>query len=89
MPSLLIHPGNVLIHRNVRNSKYEPLVDKIDLPEADPQYAHAKVAEGRDTTISIKQIASAGISSKKTQIFVTSLTMCKMLKMILRLEKMQ
>ena len=89
MPSLLIHPGNVLIHRNVRNSKNDPLVDKIDLPEADPQYAHAKQAEGRETTISIKQLASAGISSKKTQIFVMWLTTCKMLKMILRLEKLQ
>lgn len=54
MPSLLIHPGNVLIHRNVRNSKYEPLVDKIDLPEADPQYAHAKLVEGYETFVSIK-----------------------------------
>ena len=54
MPSLLIHPGNVLIHRNVRNSKYDPLVDKIDLPEANPQYAHAKLVEGYETFVSIK-----------------------------------
>ena len=46
--------GNVLIHRNVRNSKYDPLVDKIDLPEADPQYAHAKLVEGYETFVSIK-----------------------------------
>lgn len=58
------------MHRTFRNSKYDPLVDKVDLLEDNPQCAHAKLAEGRETNVSLKQLAMAGISSnKKTIIF--------------------
>ena len=45
---------------NVRHSKYDPIVDdEIDLL-ANPQYAFAKLQDGRETTVSTKQLAPAG-----------------------------
>ena len=40
LPSWLSEPGKVLLRRFVRQSKQEPLVDEVDLLEANPQYAH-------------------------------------------------
>ena len=51
---VLAHPWNV------RHSKYDPIVDdEIDLL-ANPQYAFAKLPDGRETTVSTKQLAPAG-----------------------------
>ena len=46
--------------RNVRRSKYDPLVDEVDLIEANPQYAHVRLQNGRETTVSIRQLAPPG-----------------------------
>ena len=40
VPTWLSRPGPVLLKRHVRLSKYDPLVDKVDLIEANPSYAH-------------------------------------------------
>ena len=63
LPSWLCKPGQVLMRRNVRSSKYEPLVDVVDLLEANTRYAHVKLPNGRETTVSLKQLAPAGGSS--------------------------
>ena len=57
MPSWLIQPGTVLRNRNVRRRKNEPLVDEVELVEANPHYAHVKFPDGRETTVSTKQLA--------------------------------
>ena len=45
-------------------------MDEVDLLETNPQYAHVKLAEGRETTVLIKQLSPAGISSNEnTNIF--------------------
>ena len=49
-----------VIERHVRNSKYDPLVDELNLLEADPQYAHVPVPHGREDMVSIKHLASLG-----------------------------
>ena len=59
MPSWLMQPGTVIIKRNVRRSKYEPLVDEVELVEANPRYAHVIFPDGRETTVSTKQVAPA------------------------------
>ena len=70
MPSWLMHPGKVLMCRNDKNSKYDPLMDEVDVLEANPQYTHLEVAKGHETTISFKRLAPAGISSNEnTNIF--------------------
>ena len=55
-----MQPGTVLRKRNVRRSKYEPLVDEVELVEANPYYAHVKFPDGREATVSTKQLAPTG-----------------------------
>lgn len=60
LPTWLSSPGKVLLRRFVRHSKNEPLVDEVDLLEANPQYAHIRHADGRESTVSIKDLAPRG-----------------------------
>ena len=56
----LFLPGPVLLKRQVKSSKYEPLVDEVHLIEANSQYAHVRFPSGRETTISLKHLAPIG-----------------------------
>lgn len=57
LPSWLMSPGPVLMKRNVRFSKYEPSVDEVELLEANPSYSFVRLPDGRETTVSNKQLA--------------------------------
>ena len=65
IPSWLTNPGKVFMKRNVRQSKHEPLVDEVDLLEANTHYAHIRYPDGRETTVSTRQLAPNGDSSDK------------------------
>ena len=56
IPSWLTTPGPVLLKRHVRNSTFEPLVDGVELIEANP-YAHVKLPNGKEGTVSLKHLA--------------------------------
>ena len=43
--------------KDMRNNKYEPLVDEVQLIEANPQYAHIRYPDGRETTVSLRHLA--------------------------------
>ena len=60
LPSWLSSPGPVLLRKFVRQSKYEPLVDEVELVEANPQYAHVRFPNGRESTVSIRDLAPSG-----------------------------
>ena len=60
LPSWLTSPGKVLLKRHVRQSKYEPLVEEVDLLEANPNYAHIRKADGKETTVSLRDLAPRG-----------------------------
>ena len=45
LPSWLIQPGPVLVRRFVR-SKTDPLVDEVELLEANPNFARVRSADG-------------------------------------------
>ena len=57
VPSWLLYPGKVLLRRHVRESKYDPLVEEVDLLETNPQYAHVRLSNGRETTVSLRHLA--------------------------------
>ena len=57
MPTWLLNPGNVLLKKNVRQSKYEPYVEEVELLEANPSYARVKWPGGKDSNVSLRQIA--------------------------------
>lgn len=60
IPTWLTAPGPVLLRRYVRRSKQDPLVDEVDLIEANTQYAHVRHANGREDTVSIRDLAPVG-----------------------------
>lgn len=57
LPSWLMTPGPVLLKKNVRNSKYDNIVERVQLIEANPAYSHVQLPDGRETTVSNRQLA--------------------------------
>jgi len=57
IPSWLATPGPVLLKRHVRSSKFEPLVDEVELIEANPNYAYVRFPDGREDTVALKHLA--------------------------------
>ena len=60
LPSWLLSPGPVYLKRHVRTSKYDPLVDEVELIEANPQYAHVRLPDGKESTVSLRHLAPVG-----------------------------
>ena len=60
LPAWLTTPGPVLMRKNVRQSKYDPLVEEVELVECNPQYAHVRMSDGRECTVSLRQLAPTG-----------------------------
>ena len=67
LPSWLSSPGRVLMRRNVRSSKYDPLVDEVELLDCNPMYAHVRLQDGRETTVSLHQLAPVGFNHDPNQ----------------------
>ena len=66
-PSWLCSPGTVLVRRHVRHNKYEPLVEEADLIHATPQYAHIRFKNGRESTVSLRDVAPVPDSGYSNQ----------------------
>ena len=62
IPTWFRNPGPALLRRFVHNSKYEPLVDEVELLDANPSYAPIRFRDGRESTISIRDLAPVGSS---------------------------
>ena len=60
LPSWLSQPGKVLYKRGVRPSKFDPLVDEVDLLNANQQYTFIQTKDGREVTVPTKSFAPAG-----------------------------
>ncbi|KAL7637910.1 UNVERIFIED_CONTAM: hypothetical protein RMT77_011523 [Armadillidium vulgare] len=58
IPSWLVEPGSVLLKKYVR-CKDDPLVEEVQLLEANPQFAHVRFPNGREDTVSIRDLAPA------------------------------
>jgi len=50
--------GSVLNQRHTRSSKFEPLVDEVELIHATPSYAHIRLQNGGKATDLLRDIAS-------------------------------
>ena len=57
VPTWLLKPGPVYVRRHALRSKYEPHVEKVDLLEANPEYAFVRFSSGRETTVSLRDVA--------------------------------
>ena len=51
-----LKPGPIFVKRHVRN-KDEPLVDEAELLEVNPNYAHVRLRDGTETTVSIRDLS--------------------------------
>lgn len=60
LPSWLVTPGPVLLKRFDRTSKYEPLVEEVDLLESNPEYAVIRHNSGRESTVALQHLAPRG-----------------------------
>lgn len=63
LPTWLSTPGPVLMKNHCRGNKYEPLVQEVELIEANPEYAHVKLPDGRETSVSLRHLAPRGDST--------------------------
>ena len=50
-------PGPVFLRRFVRQNKNENLVEEVDLIEANPTYASIRYSDGRESTVSVRDLA--------------------------------
>ena len=57
LPEWLCHPGPVFLRNFVRSSKHDDLVQKVDLLEANPLYARIRYNDGRESTVSLRDVA--------------------------------
>ena len=53
---LWLKPGPIFVKKHVRN-KDESLVEEVELIECNPTYAHVRLSKGRETTVSVRDIA--------------------------------
>ena len=60
IPTWLATPGPLYIKCQVRTSKMDPLVDEVELLQANPHYAHVHYPDGRETTVATKHLAPKG-----------------------------
>jgi hypothetical protein len=48
------------MEKHVHASKYDPLVEEVDLIEANVDYAYVQLADGRETTVSTSHLVPRG-----------------------------
>ena len=61
LPNWLVNPGTVLLRKHVRN-KGDSLCDEVDLLEANPSFAVVRFRDGRESTVSTKDLAPYPLS---------------------------
>ena len=57
LPTWLTVPGPVFLKRVDRASKYDSLVEEVELVYCNPQYAHVVHADGKQETVSLRRLA--------------------------------
>uniref|UniRef100_A0A2C9LZ67 Integrase catalytic domain-containing protein n=1 Tax=Biomphalaria glabrata TaxID=6526 RepID=A0A2C9LZ67_BIOGL len=57
LPKWLTSPGPVLLKRNNRSSKYDPLTKEVELVNSNPQYALIRTPTSREETVSLRLLA--------------------------------
>ena len=65
IPTWLTAGELVLLRKHVRHSKYDPLVDEVELLEVNPQFAHVRFPDGKEATVSVRDLAPRGQSPRE------------------------
>ena len=56
----------MLLRRFVRSSKTDDLVDEVELVDVNPTYAHIRYPDGRESTVSLRDLAPCPSASTDT-----------------------
>ena len=73
LPSFLIQPGPILMRRFIR-SKSDPLVEEVELLDANRSFSHVCFANGRESTVSTGDLATRSVDDfEVTNVRQTSL----------------
>ena len=65
-------PGPVLLKRFTCNSKYDPLVEEVELLEANPRYNHVRFSTGSEDTVANKHFAHYAIIRKNRKLLLNN-----------------
>ena len=57
MPSWLNSGDRAYLRNRVRQSKFDPVVEEVEILDVNPQYAHVKLPSGNESTVSIHDLA--------------------------------
>ena len=57
VPSWLTTAETAYLRKRVRQSKYEPLVEEVEILHSNPEYAHVRLPSGIESTVSIRDLA--------------------------------
>ena len=63
LPGWLTTPGPVMLRNFVKNSKHDPLVQKVHLIEANPAYARVQFDGGRESNVSLRDLAPCPVAN--------------------------
>ena len=63
LPSWLTAPGRALLRKHNRTSKYDPLVDEVEILEANPHYANVRLPNGNEAKVSLRDLAPTALFS--------------------------
>ena len=73
IPTWLSSPGRVLLRRENRSSKYDPLTEEVELLMCNPQYAVVRLPSGKEETVSLRHLApSPSTTTSEHSFFVQS-----------------
>ncbi|KAA3680872.1 uncharacterized protein DEA37_0001036 [Paragonimus westermani] len=60
LPKWLISGGQVLLKKQQRAFKYDPVVEEVELLVCNPPFAHVRLPNGKEETVSVKHLAPRG-----------------------------
>ncbi|BHF76430.1 hypothetical protein SprV_0501952800 [Sparganum proliferum] len=60
LPMRLTSPGRVLLKKSNKQSKFDSLVEEVELLQCNPQYAQIRFNNGREETVSVRLLAPSG-----------------------------
>ena len=60
-----VKPGPIYVKNHNRNDKSDLLVEEAELLEANPQYAYVRLEDGRETPVSLQDLAPKAITSRE------------------------
>ena len=70
----LTTPGPILLKRHARASKYEPLVEEVELIDANPNYICVKLkGSGEEKTVLLRDVAPVGGESEENRNLVAKI----------------